>query len=60
MILGVPWNQNVALYYERSLRKIWGNKTIATLFRVTAQKCLGTTGLTEIRLVRVICIHSAK
>jgi len=25
--LGEPWNQNMALYYERSLRNIKGNKT---------------------------------
>jgi len=33
---------------------------IATLIRAKARKCLGTTGLTDIQLLKVICIHSAK
>jgi len=36
-------NHNVVLYYERSLRNIEGNETIATLIWVTARTSLRTT-----------------
>jgi len=61
--LGVPGDQNVVLFCFISdhceiLRVIRHNRY--TFIRVTAGKCLGTIGLTDLQLVRVICIRSAK